>query len=262
MMFFAKPQSNAGHEGSSSEADSIAHQPTPSAQSRAYSWAREIVSIFVLLATIIVIRSSFFSVYIIPTGSMLPTIKIDDRIVANKLAYGLMFPFTERQAITWNKPMRGDIVLFQSPVEDHTFVKRVAGIETDRITFRNGILFVNAQPVVEVEQTDRSELEDMGDDPSDRTLFLESHLGTAAEHTILRANVGGTTFLETREFVVPKGKLFCLGDNRDGSNDSRFWGFVDADRIYGRASFVFYSTIRHEGWIPRFRKNRFFKFIQ
>lgn len=221
-----------------------------------------VVSLGLLLLAVFFIRSSLFTVYVIPTGSMLPTIKIDDRVLANKLAYGLMLPppFGERQIISWGQPKRGDIVLFQSPVEDHTFVKRVVGIAGDKVSFQNGVLVVNGKLASEVVQTDREILGDMGDSDkgADQTLYTESNVGDVS-HYVLRSNVGGQTFLETREFNVPPGKVFCLGDNRDGSNDSRFWGFVDVDKIYGRATNVFYSTMRHDGWVPQFRTDRFLK---
>lgn len=220
----------------------------------------EIASIAFLIAIVLVIRSSVFSIYVIPTGSMLPTIKIDDRVFANKLAYGLMLPLSETQIVSWASPKRGEIVLFKSPIEDQTFVKRIVGVAGDRISLQNGILTINGTIAEESLQTDRSVMTDMGgeDDPDSRNLYLERILDIP-EHFVLRSKLGGVTFYEARTFVVPEGKIFLMGDNRDGSNDSRSWGFVNANQVYGRASFVLYSTDRTaKGVLPKFRSDRFF----
>lgn len=232
--------------------------PQPAASDGWRPWARELCMLGFILIGVYFVRTSLFSPYVIPTGSMLPTIKIDDRVMANKLAYGLMLPGFDGQVVSWATPARGDIVLFQSPVEDHTFVKRVVGIEGDRIRFKEGVLHINGTPVEETVQADRSVLDDMGDSATDKAFYLESGVGEKP-HAMLRMTAGGTTFFESREFAVPQGRVFCLGDNRDGSNDSRFWGFVEVKKIYGRATRVLYSTVRHEGWLPRFRTDRFFK---
>ena len=224
-------------------------------------WIREFFNLALMVAAIFLIRTSLFSPYVIPTGSMLPTIKVDDRVIANKLAYGLMIPFVNSQILSWATPQRGEIVLFQSPTDEHTFVKRVAGLAGDIITFKEGVLHINGLPTSEVVQTDRSVLEDMGDTAIDKTLYLESGLGPKP-HYMMRMNVGGTTFFESREFAVPLGHVFCLGDNRDGSNDSRFWGFVEVKKIYGKAGRVLFSTLRSEGWMPQFRSDRFFKSLE
>lgn len=221
---------------------------------------REIVSIGILILAVLMIRSSIFSIYVIPTGSMLPTIKIDDRVFANKLAYGLMLPFGERQVVSWSTPKRGDIVLFKSPLEDQTFVKRVVGIGGDHIRFRAGVLEINGERAVEFLQSDRSVMEDMGGDElaHARNLYIEK-IVDKEPHYILRSAGGGVTYFENRTFVVPEGKIFLVGDNRDGSNDSRSWGVVDANAVYGRASFVLYSTERSDDILPQFRADRFFK---
>lgn len=233
------------------------------------AFAKEVYNIAILLAIVFVIRSSIVGLYVIPTGSMLPTINIDDRVIANKLSYGLMLPFMETQIVSWAEPQRGDIVLFKSPRDDNTFVKRVIGVGGDTISFQNGVLHINGTSIVEVEQTDRRPLLNMGSETGDdKVLYIESG-PQLPPHYMLRSAVGGPTYFETREWTVPKGKLFVMGDNRDGSNDSRSWGndeagdessksFIDARNIYGKALIVFYSTVRTEGWLPKFRSERFF----
>ncbi len=226
-------------------------------------WLRELASLATLVLAVLIIRSSIFSIYVIPTGSMLPTIKIDDRVFANKLAYGLMLPFSKEQVISWSAPKRGDIVLFKSPREDLTFVKRVVGIGGDKLHFENGVLHINGESAQEELQSDRSVMTDMGANEAlarDWQLFVEK-IADKPAHYILRAN-NGQTVGERRTFTVPEGKVFFVGDNRDGSNDSRSWGVVPETTIYGRASFVLYSTERHEGVLPKFRTDRFFASLE
>jgi signal peptidase I len=256
----------AAMDGSQKEAQLAAEKKNPQTVRKPFLGITnpilsELASIGILVAIVLAIRSSVFSIYVIPTGSMLPTIKIDDRVFANKLAYGLMLPFTETQLVSWAEPRRGEIVLFRSPVEDQTFVKRIVGVAGDRVSLTNGVLTVNGSVASETVQVDRTVMKDMGGelDPNAKDLYRQQLLDLP-EHFVLRSRSGGVTFYESRTFVVPEGQLFLMGDNRDGSNDSRSWGFVRANQVYGRASFILYSTDRTaEGFLPKFRTNRFFR---
>lgn len=239
------------------QARSVWTKPLQQSPSMKKNIVSEIKQLAILLAIVVFVRSSILGLYIIPTGSMLPSIKLDDRLIANNLAYGLMLPLMEKQIINWASPSRGDIVLFHSPMDDHTLVKRVMGIGGDRLRFRNGVLEINGKLVEEEELKDRDILADMGEPADDKILYMERGYG-GPEHYMLRSAVGDRTFFESREWVVPEGKVFCLGDNRDGSADSRVWGFIDVDKLYGKALFVFYSTIPHDGILPKFRSGRAF----
>lgn len=221
------------------------------------SLLREFRTVFFLLAFAALLRSSVFGLYVVPTGSMLPTIRIDDRVFSNKLAYGLSLPFMEKALFRWSEPQRGQIILFRSPVEGGTYVKRVAGIAGDRLTFVNGVLHVNDEPVKETPRADPGLLRDTGQPLEAGLLLFEESLGVG-KHDILRQAEDGATAQEERKFVVPEGQLFCLGDNRDGSEDSRTWGFVPVDEVYGEALFVLFSTRRSSSPLPKFRTDRFF----
>lgn len=227
-------------------------------------WLRDV---FVIIAVMVVLRSSIVNWYVIPTGSMLPTIKIRDHVLVNKLSYGLMLPFMGTQIVTWDTPKRGDIILFDSPMDRITFVKRVIGVGGDTISFDNGVLQINSQRVSEVLQDDRTILEDMGDGSACNTgegksLYIEKFSVNEPGHHILRSLRGGNTNLETRSWTVPTGKLLVIGDNRDCSNDGRYWGYVDTERVFGKAVRVFYSINAGEGILPKFRTDRFFAKLQ
>lgn len=229
-----------------------------------FVWIRDVV---VIITFMVILRSSIVNWYVIPTGSMLPTIKIRDHVLVNKLSYGLMLPFSGQQIISWDQPKRGDIVLFDSPMDHITFVKRVVGLSGDTIGFDNGVLQINNEKVSEVIQEDRTVLADMGDQTpcnsgDGKTLYLEKFSDKDSEHHILRSSKGGLTNSETRTWSVPQGKLLVVGDNRDCSNDGRYWGYVDVDRIYGKAVRVFYSIHSGEGRFPSFRTDRFFAKLQ
>ncbi|MEN9529790.1 MAG: signal peptidase [Pseudomonadota bacterium] len=229
-----------------------------------FVWIRDVV---IIITFMVVLRSSIVNWYVIPTGSMLPTIKIRDHVLVNKLSYGLMLPFMGYQIVSWDAPKRGDIVLFDSPKDHITFVKRVVGLGGDTVTFDNGVLQINSERVKEVLQEDRGILADMGDQTpcnngDGKNLYVEKFSDKASEHYILRTVNGGNTNLETRTWSVPDGKLLVVGDNRDCSNDGRYWGYVDVDKIYGKAVRVFYSINTSEGRFPSFRTDRFFAKLQ
>ncbi|MEY4065581.1 MAG: signal peptidase [Pseudomonadota bacterium] len=228
-----------------------------------FVWIRDVV---VIVAFMVILRSSIVNWYVIPTGSMLPTIKIRDHVIVNKLSYGLMPPFMGRQIISWDTPKRGDIVLFDSPIDNVTFVKRVVGLGGDTISFENGVLQINNERVKEDLKEDRTILADMGDQSTcsseGKNLYLEKFTDKDEEHHILRSARGGLTNLETRTWSIPQGRLLVVGDNRDCSNDGRYWGYVDVDKIYGKAVRVFYSINSGEGHFPSFRTDRFFAKLQ
>jgi len=236
------------------------------AKSGSNAFLREVYSLALIVLVIFVLRSSIFNFYVIPTGSMIPTIKINDRVFSNKLSYGLMLPFSETQIISWASPQRGDIVLFQSPQGETTFVKRVIGLEGDRISFDDGRLTINGRPVVEEERQERDILSDQAPQIQEKPLYWESGLGSrdGDGHLMLRGRYAGPTFLNRSTYVVPQGHIFCMGDNRDGSSDSRIWGTVEAKKVYGKALFVLWSTKDPEvdgkdNILPSLRFERFFK---
>ena len=223
---------------------------------------QELKSIITIISVIFIFRSTFLNWYVIPTGSLLPTLKIGDHVIVNKLSYGIMLPFMQTRIYSWAQPERGDIVVFQGPESENslTLIKRVVGIPGDKVSFTNGILTINGVLAKQEFQTNRAIMENLGggETGDEYDLFLES--GFSKEpHYILKRKSNSLTDIETQVWVVPQGKLLVIGDNRDNSADGRFWGFMDQNRIYGRAFRIAYSTFdQPETIIPGFRNDRWF----
>lgn len=226
----------------------------------------ELKSIIIIVAIVFLFRSTILNWYVIPTGSLLPTLKIGDHVVVNKLSYGVMLPFMENRIASWSHPERGDIVVFKGPESDNglTLIKRVVGIPGDTVSFTNGVLTINGVVAKEEILNDRAPLENMGGNENGEgyNLFLESGF-SHFPHYIIRKKWGGLTEGETQSWVVPPHKLLLIGDNRDNSADGRFWGFMDDSRIYGRAFLISFSTYdTPDSWLPKFRSDRWFKEIK
>lgn len=228
----------------------------------------EAKSILIIVAIIFSFRSSVLNWYVIPTGSLLPSLKIGDHVVVNKLSYGFMLPFMEHQIVSWSSPERGDIVVFQGPESQNklTLIKRVVGLPGDKVSFTNGVLTVNGVKAHEELQTDRTPFDNLGNGETgeDYNLYTESGFSKNA-HYIMRRKLNGLTESETDSWTVPANQLLVLGDNRDNSADGRVWGFMEISHIYGRAFLISYSTYDKPDswfpWLPRFRSDRWFKII-
>ena len=220
-----------------------------------------------IVAVVFAFRSSILNWYVIPSGSLLPTLKLGDHVVVNKLSYGFMLPFMETQMFSWGHPERGDIVVFKGPETENglTLIKRVIGLPGDVVSFTNGVLTINGVLAKEEFLTDKTPLEKSGGNNNladAYNLYLESGF-SHFPHYIMRQKWGGVTEGETQSWVVPEHQLLLLGDNRDNSRDGRFWGYMDENRIYGRAVLISYSTYETPGsWLPKLRNERWFKVIQ
>lgn len=200
-------------------------------------------------------RTTIASPRHIPTGSMVPTIKIGEFIFVKMYSYDLHIPFTRHKWIHRNDPQRGDIVVFEYPNDrSKDFIKRVIGIPGDIVEVRNKRVWLNgtALRLDPIEDTDT--LLDAGKEyhPDHMSLFRE-HLGDRSyivAHSHLRAprNAG--------PIEVPEGSFFVIGDNRDDSSDSREWGVVPRDYLLGQGSFIWFSFDRRN--FPFLRWNRFF----
>jgi signal peptidase I len=188
----------------------------------------------------------------IPSGSMLPTILIGDRVLVNKLAYDLKIPYTTLQIVKWSAPKRGDIVVFFSPKDGKRLIKRVIGLPGDTIAMRNARLFINGQSVP-YGPPEKEIVNQIDPNEQDRYVFFSENL-PGKQHAVVftpsRPSQGSF-----RAMTIPEGKYFVMGDNRDNSADSRVFGFVDRRLIVGRATMV---VISREGSFLNPRWHRFF----
>ena len=208
----------------------------------------------VLAVLVFAIRSSLADWNDVPTGSMKPTILEGDRVYVNKLAYDLKVPFTTWHVAAWANPKRGDIVVFYSPHDGQRLVKRVIGLPGDTIELRQNVLLVNGEPV-RYQPIDQSALRDVSAHDLASHVFAtedlpgQTHAVAAFPAVSARRDFG--------PFHVPDGQYFMMGDNRDDSFDSRYWGTVERRRILGRATGIALSFDRENYWSPRW--HRFFR---
>jgi len=229
-------------------------------------------SIFPVIAFVLILRSFIYEPFQIPSGSMMPTLLVGDFILVEKFSYGLKDPVWRSQLVETGKPERGDVVVFKYPEDTRVdYIKRVIGLPGDRIVYRNKNLYI--QPLCnEGEQTcpefklvERT-LVNAGEFVQNGTPLLEytEQLGDARFDILInpRRPEALTYYfregsLPAGEFIVPEGQYFMMGDNRDNSRDSRFWGFVPEANLVGKAvaiwiSFEFERTAADflPTWIP------------
>jgi len=204
--------------------------------------------VLVLALIVFSIRSSLADWNDVPTGSMKPTIVEGDRIFVNKLAYDLKVPFTTRHLAEWSNPHRGDIVVFYSPHDGKRLVKRVIGLPGDTLELRNDVLVLNGAPL-DYGALDAKRVQDV--EPNDKlTHTFAQEMLPGRTHAV--ASYPGVP--ARRDFgpvVVPEGEYFMMGDNRDDSFDSRYYGAVERKRILGRATFIAMSLDRKDYYYPR-----------
>lgn len=183
----------------------------------------------------------------VPSGSMLPSILIGDRIVVDKLAYDLRLPFTLWRLTSWREPQRGDVVTFESPEDGILLVKRVIAVPGDVVSMEHNRLTVNGVAAdyrpVPAEQAPIAV-------PAGYQMLRESVLGN--ERLVLLRRHGGAPMDSFAPLRIPEGHFLMLGDNRDDSRDSRFIGLVPRRNILGRARAVAFSLDYENYFAPRF----------
>ncbi len=185
-------------------------------------------AVAILLA--LFIRAFFVQAYKIPSSSMEPTLLVGDHLLVLKCAYGFRIPLVGRYLLEFSHPKRGDIIVFvypRNPKKD--FIKRVMGLPGERIQVIDRKVYVNGKPI-------------------------EDPWGFWAKGTVLRPNFGPV--------IVPEGHYFVLGDNRDNSMDSRYWGFVPKENILGKALIIYWSwNSRGRGLLGKVRWTRIGKIL-
>jgi len=187
-------------------------------------------SFFPVILAVLLIRSFLGEPFRIPSSSMMPTLLIGDFILVNKFSYGLRLPVLNTKVVELGEPKRGDVVVFRPPHHpDQDWIKRIIGLPGDRIGYHNKQIFVNGEPVP-MQPAGIYIGVGRGRDHTGAQMLRETLDGR--EHVLLhrdhRSRGDG-------DFEVPAGHYFVMGDNRDNSEDGRFWGFVPEDQLVGRA---------------------------
>ncbi|MEI6353155.1 MAG: signal peptidase I [Methylococcus sp.] len=194
-------------------------------------------SFFPVVLIVLLLRSFLFEPFRIPSGSMMPTLLVGDFILVNKFTYGVRLPVLNTKIIENGSPKRGDVVVFRFPKDPTVdYIKRVIGLPGDRIGYFNKQVYVNGTPMKKV-SLGRYIGGSQGESMDGEGLFNEEL--EAVHHDILVRE--GDPSAREGEFVVPEGQYFVMGDNRDNSNDSRFWGAVPEQNLVGRAFFIWMS---------------------
>ena len=226
----------------------------------------EAIGTAVLIA--LFLRSFVVEAFKIPSGSMIPTLQVGDHIFVNKFIYGIRVPWTNiKFGMGYRKPRRGEVIVFIYPKEpDKDFIKRIVAVEGDTLTIRDNQLVVNGEPVPRselkgdcsyedyVEETGRWEQRSC--DAWRETVRGRSYTTMYDLHGEIRSNF--PMLPEGKPVKVPPNSVFVMGDNRDNSHDSRYWGFVPVELIKGKAMVIWWSIGEPEG----FRLKRIFKLVQ
>jgi len=211
------------------------------AQSPALRFARSFVSrenieaIVIAVVLALCIRTFVVQAFKIPSGSMEPTLLIGDHILVNKFIYGFAVPFVDKKLMTFAEPQRGDVIVFIYPLDpDKDFIKRVIAVGGDSVQIKDKKIYINGS---------------VANDPH----------GFYSEPLVLNDRVRGGSRDNYGPITVPQGSLFVMGDNRDKSYDSRFWGFVSVNKVKGKAFIIYWSW---ESFLKNFRLSRIGKLIR
>ncbi|CAD6506922.1 signal peptidase I [Candidatus Profftia tarda] len=267
-----------------------------SLKSSIFSWYESLITIFPVLALVLIIRSFIYEPFQIPSGSVMPTLFIGDFILVEKFAYGLKEPLTQQTLIPTGHPKHGDLVVFKYPLDPSLdYIKRVIGLPGDKVTYNpyskeltvssaikssescNQILPINytknepsewIQAFEHNNGINRSVLLHRSVDRKVKDGYRMNErqeiLGTVVHRILTMPDVQDVTRNYYRQpgqpygvWIVPKGCYFMMGDNRDNSSDSRYWGFVPERNLVGRATAIWMSFEKQEGqWPTKLRLNR------
>ncbi len=203
-------------------------------------------SLLIWIGLLLVFRSTVADWNYIPSSSMNPTILAGDRVLVDKRAYSLRLPFTLTQLVRWRSPARGDVITFHSPSTGHTLIKRVVAVAGDVVAVDGNVLILNGS-VQRRTLVEGRRLVPTEDGPVGEEIWKEHLDGRAIEVARLPEHNRWPGFAPVR---VPDGHVMVMGDNRDGSIDSRYIGFIHEELITGRAVRVVLSH-REKQWRPR-----------
>jgi len=207
-------------------------------------------SLFPVFFIVLLLRSFLVEPYEIPSGSMKPTLLVGDFIVVSKFSYGVRLPVIDTKIFDVDSPERGDVMVFRYPRDNETnYIKRVVGLPGDHILYANKMLYINGKPVP---QEVLAEVADQC--PGYKAIKRREALPGARHNVFVCPQAPDRAY----EFDVPENQYLVLGDNRDNSNDGRYWGYVPEKNLVGRAKVIWFSSDASKGWFSgdRFRWDR------
>lgn len=229
-------------------ADVLVFSKRREADARDPWWVEYGASFFPVILLVFVLRSFIVEPFKIPSGSMIPTLQVGDFILVNKFTYGIRLPVINKKIIDVGEPQRGDVMVFRYPEDPSLdYIKRVVGIPGDKVAYQNKRLTINGQPLETRRIDDYLQTERLKYSKQ----FIEKPEGI--EHRTLNDDDAPGFISDATQFphrqnclynnagvicTVPAGHFFMMGDNRDNSRDSRFWGFVPQENIVGKAFFI------------------------
>lgn len=213
-------------------------------------------SFFPVILAVLLFRTFLLEPFRIPSGSMMPTLLVGDFVLVNKFAYGLRLPVTDTKIVDTGEPRRGDIAVFRYPLNPkEDYIKRIIGLPGDTVALRGEQVYINGKPVPQnlvgpYHGTDKVSIR-MEENPMMAPVTLHEEDLAGVKHQILQFGYiepyhclgsGGTRLPDGGcQWVVPQGHYFAMGDNRDDSEDSRYWGFVPEQNLAGKAFFIWFS---------------------
>jgi signal peptidase I len=205
-------------------------------------WIAQSKSFFPILLIVLLIRSFLVEPFRIPTGSLEPTLQIGDFILVNKFIYGLRLPMLHKTILPIEKPKRGDVVVFRHPTQFVDYIKRVVGLPGDRVRYVDKVFYVNGVPASQIFEGYAIDKDSEGNEVS--VIEKEENLLGVGHKIFLRQGdqmLDPSLLVASNEWVVPKDMYFMVGDNRDDSYDSRYWGFVPEENLKGKAVRIWLS---------------------
>ena len=198
-------------------------------------------SFFPVFFFVLLLRSFLVEPFRIPSGSLEPTLLVGDFLLVNKFAYGIRLPVVEKKIIPISKPEKGEVAVFRWPPNpDVDYIKRVIGVPHDKISYHNKVLTING------EEAKQTFIENTIDESSGKLVAKYRETLAGVSHDIL---IQKDTPAFDFDIEVPDGQYFMMGDNRDDSADSRYWGFVPDDNLRGKAFFIWMSWNSQKDWI-------------
>ena len=233
---------------------------------------QNVEAILVAVALALAIRAFVLQPFKIPSGSMLPTLLVGDHILINKFVYGTRIPLTDKIFFPFSAIDRGDVVVFKLGEHNNTtglsmpgkgafYIKRTVGIAGDEIDIRGRDVLINGREVAQVYAGDYEYASQKFFSVADR--YEQSLSGKNFSVIYKKGNSSTASGKLSFPLVVPKGRIFVMGDNRDNSYDSRFWGFVPVENVYGRAFMIHWSwNLSNPGLLNKVRWRRIFSGVR